>query len=60
MRYRLKEKLIPVQSEDKLREDELLVELLSVEEYRRARKEKRQITVCCRALKFCSIVRWIC
>ena len=40
MRYRLKEKLIPVQSEDKLREDELLVELLSVEEYRRARKEK--------------------
>ena len=39
MRYRLKEKLIPVQSEDKLREDELLVELLSVEEYRRARKE---------------------
>ena len=40
MRYRLKEKLIPVQSEDKLREDELLVELLSVEEYRRARKQK--------------------
>ena len=60
MRYRLKEKLIPVRSEDRLREDELLVELLSVEEYRRARKEKTADYRLLQSSRFCSTARWIC
>lgn len=39
MRYRLREKLIPVQSEKELQKGELLVELVSWEEYRQRRQK---------------------